>query len=77
MIGLYLEPVSHQVLLEFGQSMHYGQHLFVIYGVMSLILSEFATLKRDWVTTLHQYNSYPNSRSITLQDKGLSEIREC
>jgi len=45
MISLYLEPISHQVLLELGQSMHYGQHLFVIYGVMSLILSEFAALE--------------------------------
>lgn len=41
------------------------------------IASISTTLKRDWVTALHQYGSYPNFRSITLQDKGLSEIREC
>jgi hypothetical protein len=56
--------------------MHYGQHLFVIYELMSLILSEFAAPKHYWVTALNQYNSYPNSQSITLQDKGMSEM-EC
>ena len=77
MISPYLEPVPHQVLPEFGQSMHYGQHLFVIYGVMSFILSEFAALKLYGVTILHQYRPYPNSLRMTLQNKGLSEIREC
>ena len=76
MVSSHPESIPYQILPEFGQCMHDGQHLLIIYGIQPLMRKELPALQSYRVSPLHQYYADPLSRRITLQDKWLRKIRQ-
>ena len=75
-ISLHNKFTTHQVLSEFGQGMHDGQHLLIIYRIQPFMWLQFSTLNSNRMPILHQDNSNSYTRSITFHQKRFGKIRQ-